>query len=150
MYSCDAAVFSASLLQCHMIFRNHNNMLLKKHLLLKTAEYNFFRFLWRSEEYNWSEIEIFCSFINVFIITFDQFKASLLNKSINFYTPPHPKMILTPCFWMVWCIMLQNPFISHKCWCFIHQIIQKNYIIWLYIIYTYTHNNMRRCNRLYN
>ncbi len=28
---------------------------------------------------------IFCNIINVFIITFDQFKASLLNKSINFY-----------------------------------------------------------------
>ncbi len=39
-------------------------------------------------------IEIFCDIINVFIITFDQFKASLLNKSINFYhffTPPPPK-----------------------------------------------------------
>ncbi len=28
---------------------------------------------------------IFCNIINVFIVTFDQFKASLLNKSINFY-----------------------------------------------------------------
>ncbi len=36
-------------------------------------------------------IEIFCNIINVFIITFDQFKASLLNKSINFYNPPPPK-----------------------------------------------------------
>ncbi len=55
---------------------------------LKTAEYNFFRFLWwidRSEEQHLSEIEIFCNIINVFIVTFDQFKASLLNKSINFY-----------------------------------------------------------------
>uniref|UniRef100_A0A8C2BT07 Coatomer subunit zeta n=1 Tax=Cyprinus carpio TaxID=7962 RepID=A0A8C2BT07_CYPCA len=32
-----------------------------------------------------SKIEIFCNIINVFIINFDQFKASLLNKSINFY-----------------------------------------------------------------
>ncbi len=38
-----------------------------------------------SEEQNLSEIEIFCNIINVFIITFDQFKASLLNKSINSY-----------------------------------------------------------------
>ncbi len=44
----------------------------------------------------------FCNIINVFIITFDQFKASLLNKSINFYNPPPPpqtkekKIILTP------------------------------------------------------
>ncbi len=27
----------------------------------------------------------FCNIINVFIVTFDQFKASLLHKSINFY-----------------------------------------------------------------
>ncbi len=39
-----------------------------------------------SEEQHLSEIEIFCNIINVFIITFDQFEASLLNKSINFYT----------------------------------------------------------------
>ncbi len=32
-----------------------------------------------------SEVEILCNIINVFIITFDQFKSSLLNKSINFY-----------------------------------------------------------------
>ncbi len=30
-------------------------------------------------------MEIFCNSINVFIITFDQFKPSLLNKSINLY-----------------------------------------------------------------
>ncbi len=41
-----------------------------------------------SEEQHLSEIEIFCNIINVFIIIFDQFKASLLNKSINFYNPP--------------------------------------------------------------
>ncbi len=38
-----------------------------------------------SEEQHLSEIEIFCNIINVFIVTFDQFKASLLNKNINFY-----------------------------------------------------------------
>ncbi len=32
-----------------------------------------------------SEREIFCNIINVFIITFDQFEAFLLNKSINVY-----------------------------------------------------------------
>ncbi len=56
--------------------------------MLKTAEYNFFRFLWlieSSEEQRLSEIKNFSDIINVFIITFDQFKASLLNKSINFY-----------------------------------------------------------------
>ncbi len=39
----------------------------------------------KTEEQHLSEIEVFCNIINVFIITFDQFKASLLNKSINFY-----------------------------------------------------------------
>ncbi len=48
--------------------------------------------------------------MHVFIITFDQFKASLLNKSIHFYTfPPKNKIIRTPCFWM---IVLQKLFIS--------------------------------------
>ncbi len=35
-------------------------------------------------------MEIFCNIINVFI-TFDQFKASVLNKSINFC-----------CIWIKW------------------------------------------------
>ncbi len=36
-------------------------------------------------------MEIFCNIINVFIVIFDKFKASLLNNSINFYnTPPPP------------------------------------------------------------
>ncbi len=36
-------------------------------------------------------MEIFCNIINVFIITFDQFKAFLaylLNNSMHFYNPP--------------------------------------------------------------
>ncbi len=53
--------------------------------MLKTAELNFFRFLWwieSSEEQHLSEIEIFSN-INVLIITFDQFtKASLQNKKL--------------------------------------------------------------------
>ncbi len=31
-------------------------------------------------------MEIFCNIINVFTVTFDQFNASLLNKSFNFFT----------------------------------------------------------------
>ncbi len=48
---------------------------------------DFFSGSWieSSEEQHLSEIEIFCNIINVFIIIFDRFKASLLNKSINFY-----------------------------------------------------------------
>ncbi len=56
--------------------------------MLKTAEYIFFRFFWwikSSEKQHLSEIEIFCNIINVFIITFDQYNASLINKTINFY-----------------------------------------------------------------
>ncbi len=59
-------------------------------------KYNFFRFLWwieSSEEQKWSEIEIFFNIINVFIITFDRFKASLINTIINFYNPPPQKNI---------------------------------------------------------
>ncbi len=31
------------------------------------------------------EIESFCNIINVFTVTFEQFNAFLLNKSINFF-----------------------------------------------------------------
>ncbi len=31
------------------------------------------------------ETKIFCNFINVFIVTFDQFNPFLLNESINFF-----------------------------------------------------------------
>ncbi len=54
--------------------------------MLKTDELNF-RILWwieSSEEQHLSEIVIFSNIINVFLI-FDQFKESLLNKSINFW-----------------------------------------------------------------
>ncbi len=37
-----------------------------------------------------SEIYLICNIINVFIITFKQFKASLLNTNINLYTTPPP------------------------------------------------------------
>ncbi len=86
------AEFSASLLQSHDVQKSfkYSDLLLKIHLLLllllcimKTAEEIFFRFLWwieSSEEQHLSEIEIICNIINVFIIIFDQFKASLLNK----------------------------------------------------------------------
>ncbi len=57
-----------------------------------------------SEEHHLSDIEIFSDIMNVFIITFDQFKAFLQNKSINFYNfyTKNMKMILTPSFWMVY------------------------------------------------
>ncbi len=59
-----------------------------------SKEYNFSGFFdeYSSEEQHLSEIQLFCNIINVFI-TFDQFKASLLNKSIHLYppTPPPPQ-----------------------------------------------------------
>ncbi len=36
------------------------------------------------------EIEIFYNILNVFIITFDHFNTSLLNKNTNFYNSPPP------------------------------------------------------------
>ncbi len=84
------------------MFRNHSNILIAAQntfiiiiiIIIIIMYYEnswvdlFFRFLWRiesSEEQHLSEIEIFCNIINVFILIFDQFKASLLNKSIYFY-----------------------------------------------------------------
>ncbi len=89
----------SSSLQCHMIFRNHNNMLIywSRHI----SDYyqcwkqlccpifwwiKFFRihrWIESSKEQHLFEIEIFCNIINVFTGTFDQLNASLINKSIN-------------------------------------------------------------------
>ncbi len=94
-----------SSLQCHMIFRNHSNMLIFcsrnisvdyqcwKQLcctifLWKLWCILFFRILWwieSSKEQHLFGLEIFCNIINVFTATFDQFNASLLNKSIHFF-----------------------------------------------------------------
>ncbi len=59
-------------------------------IIMWTApEYNSFQIsLMNAKFRRTSEIEIFCNIINVFIITFDRFNASLLNKSTNFYNPP--------------------------------------------------------------
>ncbi|XDV39993.1 hypothetical protein PO909_009159 [Leuciscus waleckii] len=65
-----------SSLHCHMILQKFADLLLKKHFhlsILKTVVLlNIFN-------------QIFCNIINVFILTFDQFNASLLNKSISFF-----------------------------------------------------------------
>ncbi len=39
--------------------------------------------------------------INVFFVTYDQFNASLLIESINFFTKKKKKSLLTLNFWMV-------------------------------------------------
>ncbi len=43
------------------------------------------RWIESSKEQHFFKIEIFCYIINVFTVTFDQFNASLINKSINFF-----------------------------------------------------------------
>ncbi len=93
-----------SSLQCHVIFRNHNNVLIycsrnisdyyqcwKQScctiILWKCWYVLYFRILWWIEssiEQHLFEIEIFPNIINVFTVTFDQFNASLLNKSITY------------------------------------------------------------------
>ncbi len=108
IYFCDAQLYFQhhySSLQCHMIFRNHNNMLIccsrnisdyyqcSKQLcctifLWKLWYILFFRihrWIESSKEQHLFEIEIFWNIINVFTVTFDQFNASLMIKSINFF-----------------------------------------------------------------
>ncbi len=91
-----------SSLQCHMIFRNHSNMMICcsrnisdyyqcwKHFIFlwKPSYIRFFRihkWIESSKEQHLFEIEIFCNIINIFTITFDQFNMSLMNKSINLF-----------------------------------------------------------------
>ncbi len=37
------------------------------------------------------EVDIFCNILNVFTVTFDQFNASLLNKSLHFFQKQNKK-----------------------------------------------------------
>ncbi len=48
----------------------------------------FFRILWwkSSKEQHLFEVEIFCDIINVFPVTFNQFNACLMNKSIHLFS----------------------------------------------------------------
>ncbi len=98
-----------SSLQCHMIFRNHSNMLiccsrnisdyyqcwkqLCCPIFLGKLWYILFfrihRWIESSKEQHLFEIEIFCYIINVSTVTFDQFNASLMNKSNNFLKNQH-------------------------------------------------------------
>ncbi len=55
--------------------------------------------------------EILCYIINVFTVTVDQFNASLIYKSSNFFK----KILVTPNFWMV---AYDNMFKSFKKWHF--------------------------------
>ncbi len=107
MLNCDAQLYfhhHYSSLQCHIIFRNHSYMLIYcsrnisdyyqcwkqlcwQIIVWKPLYIFFFWNLWwieSSKEQHLFEIKIFCNIINIFTGTFDQFNASLLNKTINF------------------------------------------------------------------
>ncbi len=82
-------------------FRNHSNLLLKKHLLLcvenscavpcfcgnRDIQYFIFQDSLMNRKFKRTAliwIEIFCEVIIVFHVIFDQFNASLMKESINF------------------------------------------------------------------
>ncbi len=53
-------------------------------ILVETVKHFLFWRIESSKEQHLLEMEIFCNIINIFTVTFDQFNAALLNKSINF------------------------------------------------------------------
>ncbi len=63
---------------------------------------------WSIESFSEMEIFCICYIINPFTVTFDEFNASLLNKSINlFYLV---KSFLTPSYWIT--VFPQKNYIS--------------------------------------
>ncbi len=101
--------FHQSSLQCHMIFRNHSNMLIccsrnisgyyhcwkLLHIFVKSMIHFIFQDFKNSKQQHLFEKEVFCNFINVCTVTFDQFSAFLLNKCIHFL------ILLTSNFWTI-------------------------------------------------
>ncbi len=114
-YFCDAQLYFQhhySSLQCHMIFRNHSNILICcstnisdyyqcwKHLIfLQKLWYILFfrihRWIESSKEQHLFEIEIFCNIINVFNVTFDWFITYLTD--CNFRSVEHVIRMQTLC-----------------------------------------------------
>jgi len=107
IYFCDAQLYFQhhySSLQCHMIFRNHNNML----IYCSRNFYDYYQywkqscclmFFWKlirlilfkihrriesPKGQHLFEIDIFFNIINVLNITFDQFNAAVMNKTMNY------------------------------------------------------------------
>ncbi len=76
---------------------------------------NFFR-IHRRIENSKEQKEIFSYIINVFIVTFDQFSASLLNKSRILLTPKFFQVIFSKCdllniwrcWWMCVCVAVRD------------------------------------------
>ncbi len=66
---------------------------------------------WDSLNRNLYEVEMYS--MNVFTVTFDQFNASLLNKSINFFNFFPKKKSYWPQTFEQY--LLQNLYISDKC-----------------------------------
>ncbi len=116
-------------LQCHMMFRNHNNMLLKKLLLLlsmlKTVEYIFSGFFYeqRSKDQHLSEIKSFCNIIHYHFLR-NKLILLFIKDALNW------SKVMINTF-----IMLQKISISDKCCsselC-IHQRNQKKKILLVY------------------
>ncbi len=92
MYSCDSnAEYSVVITLVFSVtwsFRNHSNMLIWCKTFLKTSV------LLNLKKKSLFEIEIFCNIINVFTLTFNQFSAFLLYKSINFFKKKKKKSLI--------------------------------------------------------
>ncbi len=87
------AVFSASLLQSS-VSHDPSEIILMLICCSKTLMSMLKKNIWDSLNRNLYEVEIVSNSINVFTATFDQFNASLLNKSINFF--PKKKSLTDP------------------------------------------------------
>ncbi len=77
-------------------------------------------FIVQDKEQHLFEIEIFCGIINVFIVTFEQFNAFLLSKSI--YICHEIKILLTLNFQTVLNISLEE-----ACGCFLNTFVETNF-----------------------
>ncbi len=85
----------------------------------------FYRIRWwiaSSKEQHLFKIEIFCSIINVFTVTFDKLHAFLLRKSINLFKKNTHTILLPPNFWTVLYIAGKQITISSKTNTHIYQI----------------------------
>lgn len=75
-----------TILQCHMLFQKsflYAILILKKHFFLSVLKTFLGFFDESSTELQLFEMEIFCNNMNIFIVTFNQFSISLLNKNIT-------------------------------------------------------------------
>ncbi len=85
----------------------------------------FYRIRWwiaSSKEQHLFKIEIFCSIINVFTVTFDKLHAFLLRKSINLFKKNTHTILLPPNFWTVLYIAGKQITISSKTNTHIYQL----------------------------